>query len=191
IHFDYHGKLKFRGITRLFNDENGQYTASLFGKPFEGLESDIMRFLQLGGNKGFISYYQQLMPDLEAKLKSSQYTGPLGIDAFIYRTADGELRMRPTVEINFRYTMGRLALSLEKRLKKGMSGLFKIYSLLSSRDRIKYNSLKHHEQSVIPSNEQGLWTGGVCQLNEWSDDLKFPAYISIGRNINECLQQLE
>lgn len=43
-----------------------------------------------------------------------RYEGPLGIDMFIYRVADG-YALNPMVEINFRHTMGHVAVALRSR----------------------------------------------------------------------------
>jgi hypothetical protein len=40
-----------------------------------------------------------------------QYEGPLGIDMFIYRAADS-YALNPMVEVNFRHTMGHVAIAL-------------------------------------------------------------------------------
>lgn len=42
------------------------------------------------------------------------YEGPLGIDMFIYKSADG-YALNPMVEINFRHTMGHVAVALRSR----------------------------------------------------------------------------
>ena len=44
-----------------------------------------------------------------------QYEGPLGIDMFIYRIADG-YALNPMVEINFRHTMGHVAVALRNKM---------------------------------------------------------------------------
>ena len=43
-----------------------------------------------------------------------RYEGPLGIDMFIYKSADG-YALNPLVEINFRHTMGHVAVALRSR----------------------------------------------------------------------------
>ena len=43
-----------------------------------------------------------------------QYEGPLGIDMFVYKAADG-YALNPMVEINFRHTMGHVAVALRSR----------------------------------------------------------------------------
>ena len=51
-----------------------------------------------------------------ALLQEKKYVGPLGIDGLIYRTAEG-LAVNSIVEVNVRYTMGRVAQELERTLK--------------------------------------------------------------------------
>ena len=72
------------------------------------------------------------MRQLHATLRDADYTGPLGVDALIYRApvlrsseseeqnpTDGELRLKPIIEMNPRYTMGRLALELTRFVTPG------------------------------------------------------------------------
>jgi hypothetical protein len=65
---------------------------------------------------------------LEEQLRKVNYLGPISIDAFIYRRADGELRLKPIVEINPRYTMGRLSLELMRNVAPGSTAVFRLLS---------------------------------------------------------------
>jgi len=65
---------------------------------------------------------------LEEELRRAGYLGPVGIDSFVYRAAQGECRVKPVVEINPRYTMGRLTLALMKQTCPGSHGLFRLVS---------------------------------------------------------------
>lgn len=44
-----------------------------------------------------------------------RYEGPLGIDMFIYKSADG-YALNPMVEVNFRHTMGHVAVALRNKM---------------------------------------------------------------------------
>ena len=44
------------------------------------------------------------------------YYGPLGIDAMRYRDATGTIQLRPLQDLNARYTMGRIALEIGRKL---------------------------------------------------------------------------
>jgi hypothetical protein len=50
------------------------------------------------------------------QLHANGYFGPLGIDAMVYTSTDGQSRVRPIQDINARWTMGRVALELYRRL---------------------------------------------------------------------------
>lgn len=50
------------------------------------------------------------------RLQRAGYHGPLGVDAMVYAAPDGNLCLRPIQDINARWTMGRVALELYRRL---------------------------------------------------------------------------
>ena len=123
--------LKLCGYTGLINDRKGQFqanwaaanygrripanVAALFREP-----ADISGRLQ--------RFYGDILSLLEAELQRAGYVGPVGIDAFVYRTPQGDCRLKPVVEINPRYTMGRLTLELMKQTCPGSHGLFRLVS---------------------------------------------------------------
>ena len=63
---------------------------------------------------------------LETELRHAGYLGPLGIDAFVYRDASGAAKLKPVVEINPRYTMGRVTVELMRQTCQGSFGLFRL-----------------------------------------------------------------
>jgi len=69
--------------------------------------------------------HEELREFLESKLRAAGFLGPVGVDAFVYRDASG-CRLKPIVEINPRYTMGRVTLELMKRACPGTHGLFRL-----------------------------------------------------------------
>jgi uncharacterized ferritin-like protein (DUF455 family) len=128
--------LKLCGYTGLLNDRRGQFQANwaeshhhkrlpvgvgaLLAKP-----ADIASRLQ--------ALYGDILSLLEAELRRADYVGPLGIDAFVYRTPEGDCRLKPVVEINPRYTMGRLTVELMQRTCPGSFGRFQLVSLAVAR----------------------------------------------------------
>jgi hypothetical protein len=124
------------GYTGLINDPKGQFQANwaaanydrcipanvsaLFREP-----ADIADRLQ--------RLYGDILSLLEAELQRAGYVGPVGIDAFVYRTPQGGCRLKPVVEINPRYTMGRLTLELMKQTCPGSCGLFRLVSRAQAR----------------------------------------------------------
>lgn len=55
------------------------------------------------------------------RIQKLGYFGPVGIDALRYRDPGGSIRERPLMDINARWTMGRLSLGLARLLEPGES----------------------------------------------------------------------
>jgi uncharacterized ferritin-like protein (DUF455 family) len=123
--------LKLCGYTGLINDARGQFQANvaapghqkkipanliaLFPEP-----PDIAQRLH--------ALYADIFSLLEDELRRANFSGPVGIDAFAYHAADGKIRLKPVVEINPRYTMGRLTVELMKHVAPGSRGVFRLVS---------------------------------------------------------------
>ena len=61
LHFDVSEEVKYRGATRMINDERGQYSASLFGAPWRGLSEDCLKVLHSSSVKGINSFGELLL----------------------------------------------------------------------------------------------------------------------------------
>ncbi len=91
------------GITR-FSVVGGAWAGHLTGRWTTGLPASIRRFLQEA----------RVAQALDAAAAAVDPGGAYGVDALIYRQ-EGELRLRPVVEVNARLTFGRIALALGAR----------------------------------------------------------------------------
>jgi hypothetical protein len=112
-HYDVQGKeLRHLGFVRMETDKAGRWVSSATGQKFlKGLAPELAAFL----TRVMPAYENQLKSALQELLQEHPHNGPLGIDAFVWRDTSGALRLRPVVEINPRWTMGRLALTLQRR----------------------------------------------------------------------------
>lgn len=105
IHRD--GAIELIGATRFKADEKGVYKGTWAG-PREILFSREDKFLQ-----EHLDYAQSVLNDIAGL----GFFGPLGIDVFLYRDpVNQEIRLNPLVEINGRWTMSRVALSLQQKI---------------------------------------------------------------------------
>ncbi len=121
--------LKLCGYTGLQCDARGQFVAnfaeshhhkripakivSLFREP-----ADISNRL--------LEFYGEVFAALEIELRKIDFTGPIGIDAFVYRAENGTVKLKPVVEINPRYTMGRVLVELMRQTFQNSFGSFRL-----------------------------------------------------------------
>ena len=167
--------LKVRGYTGLVNDRRGQFLAnwappdyfrriptavtSLFSEPVD-FPVQLQRF------------YDGVFSLLDEDLRRLRYIGPLGIDAFVYRASNGRCRVKPIVEINPRYTMGRLTVELMKHTAPGCFGLFRLNTLpvLRAKGFSSFEVYAQHLTTSAPIRLEGepvpkIGQGALC-LND-------------------------
>jgi hypothetical protein len=127
--------LKLCGYTGLINDRQGRFLANWAAPNHRRLPARVAALL---GEPADIAtrlhrLYDELFAQLEAGLREADFLGPIGIDALVYRAPDGGCRLKPVVEINPRYTMGRVTLELMKHAAPGSHGLFRLVSRATAR----------------------------------------------------------
>ncbi len=121
-----HG-LRQVGLVKMVNDVRGQYQASVYTPRFTGgLTREMAVFVHGGVGYRLKELYGALAECLEPKLAAAGFQGPLGVDALIYRDKTGALCLKPLVEINARFTMGRLMLELMKHVCPGRSAIMEL-----------------------------------------------------------------
>lgn len=120
---DESGDVQHLGITRFLSDIRGQYRGAVVGKPTFGLSPELVRsFHDHGRDPGWVDRtLRKAAHTAGAALHNMGYTGPFGVDAFLHRV-DGDIKLRPLVEVNSRYTMGNISLGLSQQLARGSNG---------------------------------------------------------------------
>lgn len=124
--------LKLVGFTGLLNDLKGQFLGNwaepnFARRPPAAVLRSFARLSQPAAELETV--YTALFEHLERELRQAEFRGPVGIDALVYRTAQGTCRLKPVVEINPRYTMGRLLLELMAQVAQGSFGVFRLRRL--------------------------------------------------------------
>lgn len=121
--------LKLCGYTGLLNDARGQFQGNWAETHHhKRIPSKVIaRFAAAADVSGILlAFYADIFARLEEELRARQFVGPLGIDAFIYRDDSGRVRLKPVVEINPRFTMGRVTVELMKQTAQGSCGWFRL-----------------------------------------------------------------
>jgi hypothetical protein len=144
-----HG-LKLCGYTGLINDRKGQFLANWAEADYAGAlpakvagllpaQADVVGRLQ--------DLYREIFSLLEAELRRVAFAGPISLDALVYRTPQGDCRLKPVVEINPRYTMGRLTVELMRHACPGTCGLFCLVTLSRARTE-GHGDLSHYARAL-------------------------------------------
>lgn len=120
--------LKLCGFTGLINDRKGQFEANVASPNFaRQVPATVLALLGSRATPPQVhELFHQLFAALEIEFNRAGFRGPIGIDALVYRDAHGNARLKPLVEINPRYTMGRLTLELMKQVAPGSHGRFSL-----------------------------------------------------------------
>ena len=127
--------LRVVGFTGLRNDLRGQFQANWadadWNRRVPSGVLDAWKTVSGGSSvagSDVVALFHRLAATLEPELAARGYQGPLGIDALVYRDALDGVRLKPLVELNPRYTMGRLTLELMSHVAPGRRGVFRLLS---------------------------------------------------------------
>lgn len=112
-----------------------EYRGTFLGQRSASLTPDENRFLHRGPTgTSPLARWSQMAEAIGKALYAEGYEGNAGIDALL-ATRNGRLFLRPVVEVNPRWTMGRVALELEKRVLPGASAAWLFLTTAALRDR--------------------------------------------------------
>jgi hypothetical protein len=121
--------LKLCGYTVLLNDARGQYEGNLAESHHHTrIPTRIAALIRNPPDisRRLLALYAEIFALLETELRAVNFLGPLGMDAFVYRDATGAPRVKPVVEINPRYTMGRVTVELMRSVCQGSKAEFRL-----------------------------------------------------------------
>lgn len=149
---------------RFITGSRHEYRGTYLGWHGAGFDPEHLKFLHT-----VLPLWQQFIRALGANLRDHGYLGPAGIDALIWRNIDGALQLKPLVELNPRWTMGRVAIELEETLAPGISGAW-LFVPKSSEPAARKLSEKYplqlNAQSGGPSNDVRRIQQGVIFTND-------------------------
>ncbi len=121
------GEMRLLGYTRLHNDRNGKFLGCAVHKKLTYDCDDAVTRLFYSRERAVQQPFELEIPRLlSPRLAELGFEGALGVDSMIYRTSSGTLAHCPVVEINPRFTMGRMTLELARYVVKGTHARFRI-----------------------------------------------------------------
>lgn len=111
-------------VRRFITGSRYEYKGTYLGPKLVGLSTQERQFMH-----SLLKPWYAFVREIGTQLRQEGYLGPAGIDALFWKDKDGNLQWKPLVEINPRWTMGRVALELEKRLAPAVNGLWQFVTL--------------------------------------------------------------
>jgi uncharacterized ferritin-like protein (DUF455 family) len=121
--------LKRSGFTGLLTDARGQFVAN-FAESHHHTRLPARAVAQFREppdiSRRLLEFYEELRARLETELRAADFLGPVGVDAFVYRDIHGAVRLKPVVEINPRFTMGRVLVELMRQTCQNCAGSFRL-----------------------------------------------------------------
>lgn len=194
VHYDL--DLRLLGYVRLHNDRRGRFQACSTAKPLTaGAGDEVTRFFY-GKERRVQRFYEETLPALlRPHLERLCYTGPLGIDSMIAREPDGSLHHHPVIEINPRYTMGRVFLELARHVVKGERAVFQILTAkhLAAMKMESFTGLADQLQERSPlrfttyQNDCMRLRSGALVLNDPAHAQSFLAVLRVGQSAEPLL----
>jgi len=109
------GQVKLLGMTRMLNDKAGRFLGTVVQtKWVSGVDEKLSQWLFRDAK--VMQVYRYDLPEvLEKMLANYAPLSAFGVDAMVYQGENGEFHLRKVVELNARFTMGRVALELLKQ----------------------------------------------------------------------------
>ena len=174
---DGEGKISYRGVSLFTAAAVGSYTGNILA-PAEELKRQIEK--DVGPDMPEINeLLEEIGESLSAVLQETAgylYRGYLGVDMLIYADDAGVLRLHPCVEINWRRTMGLLAIELSRRyLAAGSRGRLQIEAYPPGG-----NALQAHleRQRALPARlTEGRLAAGYYSLCPVDHETCYLAYL--------------
>ena len=167
-----------------------KYLGSVLGKSLVGCDGEVKQFFLADKAKKVKQVSAWLKPRLELNDRLIQGAdcqfGSFGVDAMVYRNPEGQLKIKPLVELNPRTTLGHVSLALAKRLAKGAAGQFRIFN--GQQWRKVSPALK--SLPLIRSRE-GHWKSGVIPLADVDAAAMLVPVVLIGDEaVDTAMQQI-
>lgn len=114
-------------IGRCIGTPRGQFAHAVIGPEDRGLSGDVRRWLRGDGKdpQRLLRMASAVAEVIGPNVVDAGIRGPLGVDALLVRV-DGDLRLRPLVDLNPRRTMGHVASRLRDRVARRASAVLSV-----------------------------------------------------------------
>ena len=168
---DEEGEIKYCGLSVFETNEHGQFAGCLLGSQ-ESLLNTLNDYISPEDYMFLVEQVKVVLKEIVGKF----YCGYMGVDMFIYKTADGNYAVHPFVELNLRYTMGLVALEVSRQfIHPESKGMLHTITFV-------YNAYKEHQRMQNESPlilDNGLIRSGYLSLCPVNNDTRYMAIINV------------
>lgn len=165
--------MNYLGLSLFYTGDGGEYRGN-----YVGGQAEIAKKLSVWSGEKALTSLRESMSRVLSECILPFYEGRIGVDMMIYKEEDGDYRIHPCVEINLRYTMGMLALSLgERYVSEHSEGIFTL-----SFHPEKGEALRKHRKDEydFPLRMQtNKLVSGYINLTPVMEETKFMARLEI------------
>ncbi|TAJ15386.1 ATP-grasp domain-containing protein [Marinilabiliaceae bacterium JC017] len=164
------GSVEYLGINYFTADAEGHFGQEYIGGLPEEKKAQWEKKLPANWEEEAASMLKDALT--QANLQQ-YYEGPLGIDAMIFQTHEGETCLHPCIEINFRYNMGLVNMIISQKLHPAAKGQWQITHFKPGewQEFAQAQLLKHP-----PVIKDGRYIKGFLPLVPVTADRLFGAY---------------
>lgn len=166
------GNVSYEGLSLFNTGKQGTYAGNFLGSQ-EEIEMRITEYIAPELLKEIRDSLVVTLQEIGGHL----YRGYIGVDMMAY-AAPGEdsCRLHPCVEINWRHTMGVVALSLSKRLAEGQTGLFRVGYYPNPGEAYEKHLIMERRTPLL---EEGRLVVGYQPLCPVTPESKYWAYLVV------------
>ncbi|MEE2659053.1 MAG: DUF455 family protein [Candidatus Latescibacterota bacterium] len=186
---DDEGTIRLVGITRFLAGGRGRWLGAFLQQMVAGLGIPERRFLYGDGkdDRRLTRIFEVVGEVLAPELQTRGFVGAFGVDAFVYRDETSVFRLKPVVEVNPRFTMGRVALNLAKTVNTARTALWLALPIRHFSDRefseIARTLKERHPIEMTPDGEQ--ISTGLLFTTDPRSARQFATAMCVGRNLDE------
>jgi uncharacterized ferritin-like protein (DUF455 family) len=143
-----HG-VRLLGVRRFVTGPRLEYRGTYLDPKLSSLGAEALRYLHSPAQP--LEGLRTLAQAVGTALAHAGYQGPAGIDAMLWQDPETRtLHLKPLVELNPRWTMGRIALELEKRVLPGTPA---VWAWIEASTQVRKAATLH--PPVLASSAQG------------------------------------
>jgi len=168
---DGNGQMRYEGLSIFETQSQGQFVGCMLGTQ----EALLQRLNEYISPEDYFFLVEQIGIVL-SEVVGKSYCGYMGVDMFIYKTADGNYAVHPFVELNLRYTIGLVAMQLSQMFIHPLSqGMLRTVSYV-------YNAYEEHQRMKAASPlilENNLIRSGYQTLCPVGPDTRYMAIINV------------